>query len=267
MEKIIHHIAPENKFSWHPVWDRCRGSFINNSPNYEHKLWNDEEDIDRIVFDHYKEFWNLYTRFPHHIMKIDFARLCILHRHGGIYADMDYYCYRNFEQYLTKENMFIENTSELYTNAAYENCLMASKSRSNFFYTLMKNTKHCFILYKDMFNTVSKDWRSYDNEYAVNNTTGSGMLSGCIKSYGQHFSIGKFPADVFNQNPIVFNNELIGRHLHSLLWGKEYLNHNSRECFIIKKGNIWNCSSEFIEIERSAHKWKDFDFYKNYNDT
>lgn len=267
MQKIIHHIAPEDQSLWHPIWKPCRDSFINNFPDYEHKLWNDRDDIDRLVYDHYKEFWNLYSNFPHHIMKIDFSRLCILHKYGGIYADMDYYCYSNFEDYLTKDNVFIENTSELYTNAEYENCLLASRSNSVFLYHIMNNTKTGFILNRNLFNTDTKNWRSYENDYAVNNTTGSGMLSACIKSYGHHFSVGKFPAEVFNQDPIVYNDRLIGRHLHSSLWGDDYVKHSSRECFMIKEGNIWNCTPEFLETEPTAQRWEDFNFHWKYNDT
>jgi len=262
--KIIHHIAPEDQSSWHPIWKRCRDSFTANFPDYEYKLWNDRDNIDRLVYDHYKEYWNLYSNFPHHIMKIDFSRLCILHQHGGIYADMDYYCYTNFENYLTKDNIFIENTSELYTSSEYENCLMASQSNSEFLYTVMKNTKHGFILHRRLFNTDTKNWRNNETSYAVNNTTGSGMLSACIKSYGQHFSIGKFRADFFNQDPIVYNDQLIGRHLHSSLWGDDYLTHSSRECFMIKESNIWNCTPEFLETEPTAQRWVEFDFYRDY---
>ena len=267
MEKIIHHIAPKDPSLWHPIWKRCRDSFVKNFPDYEHKLWNDHEDIDRLVYDQYKEFWNLYSSFPHHIMKIDFSRLCILHQCGGIYADMDYYCYDNFEKYLTKENVFIENTSDLYTNAEYENCLMASQSNSKFLYNVTKHIKSAFILHRHMFNADTKDWRSYNANYAVNNTTGSGMISACIKSFGRYFSVGNFPAKLFNEDPIVYSKQLIGKHLHSSLWGNDYIKHSSREGFIIKEGNIWNCSLDHLETKLAAQKWEDFDFYKNYNDT
>jgi hypothetical protein len=263
---VVHHIAPEDQSKWHPIWEKCRNSFIKNFPNHKFILWNDQDDIDRLIYDHYKEMWNLYKNFPHHIMKIDFARLCILHKNGGIYADMDFYCYKNFENYLNKENLFIENTSNLYTNSTYENCLMASQSNSEFLHTVIRNSKYSFIVHRNFFNLHTKNWRSYENDYAVNNTTGSGMLSACIEKYGQYFSIGKFPADFFNQDPIIYKQDLIGRHLHSSLWGEDYIDHKNKECFMIKEGNIWNCSSEFLETETTARRWEQFDFYRNYND-
>jgi len=263
---IIHHIAPEDESKWHPIWKRCRDSFIENFPNHEFVLWNDREDIDRLVYDHYKEMWNLYANFPHHIMKIDFARLCLLHKHGGVYADMDYYCYKNFEDHLTHDNVFLENTSLFYTSAEFENSLMASQKQSEFIVHVMRAVKQGFILHRNKLNVGSESWRTLESGFAINNITGSGLLSTAIKSFGHHFSVGRFPASTFNHDPIVYNEDLIGRHLHSSLWGDDYINHSSRECFMIKDGNILNCTPEFLETEPTARRWKDFDFYRNYND-
>ena len=261
---IIHHIAPQDELKWHPIWKRCRDSFIENFPNHEFVLWNDRDDIDRLVYDHYNMVWNLYSNFPHHIMKIDFARFCILHKYGGIYADMDYYCYSNFERYLTYENLFLENTSELYTNAKYENCLMASQKHSDFWINTMRASKVGFIAYRNKLDTSSNNWRSYENDFAVNNSTGSGLLSAAVESFGSYFNVNVFPSDKFNQDPIVYNKDLIGRHLHSSLWGDDYIDHSSREGFMIKDGNIWNCPPEHIETEPTAQRWQDFDFYRDY---
>ena len=94
---IIHHIAPENKSSWHPLWIKCYESWKKVFGNkFEFKLWNDKEDIDRLVKNKYNKFYDIYRSFPAHIMKIDFARLCILHSYGGIYSDMDVFCYKDF---------------------------------------------------------------------------------------------------------------------------------------------------------------------------
>ena len=263
---IIHHIAPEDQSKWHPIWKQCRDSFIENFPNHEFILWNDRDDIDRLVHDHFEEMWNLYRNFPHHIMRIDFARLCILHRHGGIYADMDYYCYKNFESYLSSGNIFIENMSSLYTSAEYENSLMASQKHSEFLVHTMRAVKQGFILHRNKLNTSRDNWRSHENDFAVNNITGSGLLSAAIKVFGNHFNINVFPADIFNQDPIVYKEDLVGRHLHSSLWGDDYIDHGSRECFMIKDGNIWNCTPEFLDTEPTAKRWEDFDFYRNYDD-
>ena len=144
---------------------------------------------------------------------------------------------------------------------------MASQANSEFLYNVIKNTKSSFIQHRHLLNNKDKDWRSHESSYAVNNITGSGMLSACIQAFGDNFSLGLFPHDLFNQDPIIFNSNLIGRHLHSSLWGDDYINHESKEAFIIKEGNILNCTKEFLKTNLSAQKWEDFDFYRNYNDT
>ena len=35
-------------------------------------------------------------------MKIDILRYCILHKYGGLYADIDYKCFNNFDSYIEK---------------------------------------------------------------------------------------------------------------------------------------------------------------------
>ena len=110
--KIIHHIAPKFPNSWHYFWQKCYDSWKTQFSDYEFIMWNDKDDIDNFVKIHYKEHWNLYRAFPFHIMRIDFARLCILHKFGGIYADMDVFCYKNFEHLLTNEVYFLEKITD-----------------------------------------------------------------------------------------------------------------------------------------------------------
>lgn len=58
---------------------------------WEIKLWTDEM-IDKIVKDEYPFLWNLYKyQLKKGVMKADLARLLIVHREGGIYADLDAY--------------------------------------------------------------------------------------------------------------------------------------------------------------------------------
>ena len=58
--------------------------------NIEYRLWSDE-DLDTFVKTHYPEFNECcYSKYPKRIQKVDAARYMILHRHGGLYADMDF---------------------------------------------------------------------------------------------------------------------------------------------------------------------------------
>ena len=51
-------------------------------------LWSADE-VDTLVREHYPHMWETYMgmRFP--IMRVDMGRVAILHRYGGLYADLD----------------------------------------------------------------------------------------------------------------------------------------------------------------------------------
>ena len=132
--KIIHHIAPKDKSRWHPMWLRCYPTWQHHFPDFEHKMWSDESDIDELVQDYYLQYWQLYQAFPAHINRLDFVRFCILHKFGGIYADMDMFCYKNFHAELTYDLHIVEAP---YGEEFLESALMMSAPDHEFWITCM----------------------------------------------------------------------------------------------------------------------------------
>ena len=61
--KIIHHIAPQDSSRWHPLWARCRQSWLDQFAGFEFRLWNDADDIDELVRSEYPQYWQLYQDF------------------------------------------------------------------------------------------------------------------------------------------------------------------------------------------------------------
>ena len=56
----------------------------------EYRLW-DDSDMEAFVRAEYPDFHECcYSKYPWHIQLVDSARHLILHRYGGLYADMDY---------------------------------------------------------------------------------------------------------------------------------------------------------------------------------
>ena len=54
---------------------------------YEYMLWS-EEDCGKLM-EEYADYADMYTFARYPIMQVDIARLCILHKMGGLYADLD----------------------------------------------------------------------------------------------------------------------------------------------------------------------------------
>ena len=95
--KIIHQTAPADK-STHPLtWTKCHESWKREFPEstYKHIMWTDE-DLDILIKNDFPWFYSYYINYPKNIERIDIARYFILYKHGGIYADMDFYCNKNF---------------------------------------------------------------------------------------------------------------------------------------------------------------------------
>ena len=126
--KIIHQTGPEEQ-KWHQIWKECSESWKNTFPDFQYMYWTDD-DIRNLVKEQYSEFLELYDDFPHHIMRVDFARFCILHSYGGIYADLDIYCYKNFYDLLKKNLYIVESWSDW--GEKVQNSLMISTQNQEF---------------------------------------------------------------------------------------------------------------------------------------
>ena len=51
-------------------------------------LWNAEE-VEALIKQKYPQYWDMYEALRYPIMRVDIARLIILHAYGGMYADLD----------------------------------------------------------------------------------------------------------------------------------------------------------------------------------
>lgn len=137
--KIIHQTAPSDINEWHPIWKECQHSWIDNHKDFVYILWSDENIFD-LIKNHYSEYLNFYKTLPLKIIQIDFARFCILHFCGGIYADMDIYCYKNFYSMLNDDLYLVESWMDW--GEKVQNSLMVSSQGNEFWKKCMMNSKN-----------------------------------------------------------------------------------------------------------------------------
>jgi hypothetical protein len=213
--KIIHQIAPKDESSWHPVWKTCHESWKIQFPDFEHFLWNDAGDIDNFVRENYKDFYDLYLAFPYKIMRINFARYCLLDYFGGIYADMDVYCYKNFYAIIKDKDLwFNENKYAEFVDKKYkiENCLIASSRKNLFWKDCLDVCKERFYSLQDLFakKLVSREW-------LIVHITDCDLLEQSRDIYNQS-QINFLPAEIFNNRSNFFDNQLYTKHFHTGVW-------------------------------------------------
>lgn len=225
--KIIHQTGPSNRQLWHPLWSRCQQSWLEKFGDFDYKFWDDSE-IDRLIRTEYPEYWKMYQDFPVHIMKIDFVRLCMMHKFGGIYCDLDVFCYQNFYPELTHPLYLLENPLG---NDPIENSMMCSVPGHPFWIECMELTKvryeYVKSRYPDLFARIefianSKEHGLKFRPYFVFYITGTNHLSAAARM--TNHTVHTLPGILFNNSDMSYHPEYRTKHVHTGLWGKESQN-------------------------------------------
>lgn len=140
--KIIHQTAPANKSKWDKIWTECQKSWFEKFPypEYEYKMWNDK-DLDNFIKNDFPWFYDTYINYDVNIKKIDIARYFILYKYGGIYADMDYMCMKNFYHLLPSNKVSISESPHI-KNEYIQNALMASNINNPFWIEVINESKN-----------------------------------------------------------------------------------------------------------------------------
>lgn len=148
-------------------------------PDYEYILWTDEDNLN-LIKEQDPSFLNDYNSYNHYIKRADAARYYYMYKHGGIYADLDFECLRNFDILLDDNYAFdviVGSCAEEVSQTP--NALMISKPKANFWL-------HLICLMKERVNRGSPP---YD--------TGPELLGEAIKTYKYKDGIKMVDAEVF----------------------------------------------------------------------
>lgn len=130
--KIIHQTAPADRAKWKDEWVTCHSTWKKHFPEdeYQHIMWYDE-DLDNFIKKEFGWFYPLYSKYSPNIKKIDIARYFILYKYGGIYADMDYLCEKNFYNMVPQDKISISESPHK-ENEYIQNALMISPPLNEF---------------------------------------------------------------------------------------------------------------------------------------
>lgn len=258
--KIIHQSAHSNMDEWHPIWKTCQKSVLNNFKGFEYMLWTDEK-IDNFIKKEFKDLYDQYSSSPFHILKLDFSRYAILYFYGGIYIDMDIYCYSNFYDDLTKEVNLVESKckDEMGLIEGVQNSLMASKEKNIFF-------KECIEeFFKRLKKVEFEKSHINKNHYQVKYTSGPIMLNDVYKKFKDNIKI--LPVENYAHEPLTYSILYKTKHMATGMWGTEV-----KEDFkdMQKKENYVASLEDYhllSYLDKTSIKFKDFDFYKDYTIT
>ena len=76
-------------------------SWSKRNPDFKYKLWS-KAMVDNLVKKHYPELHELYLSYPSWLNRNEVGRYVIIHRFGGIYADLDIQCTCNISRMIWK---------------------------------------------------------------------------------------------------------------------------------------------------------------------
>ena len=85
---------------------KFRRTWLERHPDWEHRLWTDDENR-ALISQHYAWFMPIYNGYAEKIMQVDAVRYFILHRFGGVYADLDLECLRPIDPLLEGKRLVI----------------------------------------------------------------------------------------------------------------------------------------------------------------
>ena len=221
---IIHHVwfglIPNRKDAtkqYHKL-KTCRDSWKIKNPNWCHMEWNKSLCLD-ILKKIYPEHIEMFKKYKYEIQRCDMIRYLILHRYGGWYVDMDYYCNRPLEEVMklyTNDIYFVEtpNNTPFQETEHISNSLMYSKRNHVYWKQLMLELeKNQFVPYY------------YSKHLTVMFTAGPGILNRVYNYNKYKYKLKSLPWKYFQPYGIVddiklknLNSDIFAVHMSNGSW-------------------------------------------------
>lgn len=165
---------------------KCVDSCKRVNHDYTHQFYTDR-DLEELIKHRFPQYWNAYVGFSRQIERVHFARYAILWWFGGVYADIDAQCVRNFDNQVALNcpvfgNEPVERREALYDGRSYVlgNSLMISPPRHPIWVDIMNNVVKNYVPGHDPgYNTGPMMLTNlYDSRLVV--FTGAVVLPACV---------------------------------------------------------------------------------------
>jgi mannosyltransferase OCH1-like enzyme len=193
-----------------------RNSWKIKNPTWCHMEWS-KELSNQIVSTYFPEHYDMYIKYPYEIQRCDLVRYFCLYRYGGIYADMDYYCNKSFDEAfkLFTNSFYLVNTPNV-GNSYVSNSLMYSEPGHVFWRRLfveMEMNKNNPIY--------------YSRHLIIMYSTGPGILTRVYNKYKIKDRLKSLPSKLFHPHGIGDNimslkdNKVYAIHIGKGSWEKK----------------------------------------------
>lgn len=175
MIKKIHQLSKDHNLSNDEI--KCQSLLIKHNPDFEYKLWTDEE-LEKIIHKHpgLQNAWNELVG----IQKADLGRYLVLYLEGGFYCDTDFFVSDGFEKlYITEDVYFAPSVRDfIFMDSGITNYFIYSNPKQQLFIDLIDESLKRRTLYNK--NTIGY----------ISNTTGKNLISFVLKN--SNYNIQRF---------------------------------------------------------------------------
>jgi mannosyltransferase OCH1-like enzyme len=196
-ERIIHQIwfgTIPTKREAKKAYDKLkiyRDSWVIKNPTWCRIEWNKKLCMD-LIKTFYPEHMDMFKKYKYEIQRCDMIRYLILHRYGGWYADMDYYCNRPLDEAMNKYKnsiYFVQspNTVIGQDDDHISNSLMYSVRNHSFW--------RCVMLELEK---AQKAPVYYSKHLEVMFTTGPAILNRVYSQYKYKYRVKSLPYKLFH---------------------------------------------------------------------
>lgn len=147
-----------------PEWTELARTWKRHHPAWNYRLWTAAE-CRAVVQTHYPGFLEVYDAYSYPVQRADAARYCLLHRFGGVYADMDIECLRSVEALIAGHRAVVVEEPSAHgvgNGTVVSNAFMAAEPGH--------------ALTGDVLQALLDEWRVAVTHREVLDTTGPGML-------------------------------------------------------------------------------------------
>lgn len=190
------------------AWAETPARWQRMNPGYKYMLWTDQE-LEELIATHYPWFLPVYRAYPNNIQRSDSSRYFLLHRYGGVYADLDIVATRSIDRLIAGERWRVrgfprgcvlaasraghrraghEALLPLTPNIGITNAVMASTPGHDFF---------SFVT--NELGRYSKAWYHLSRHVTIVSSTGPTFLWSAFLHYRGAASIALVPSDVWGK--------------------------------------------------------------------
>eukprot|EP00930_Biecheleria_cincta_P058756 TRINITY_DN4454_c0_g1_i2.p1 TRINITY_DN4454_c0_g1~~TRINITY_DN4454_c0_g1_i2.p1 ORF type:complete len:271 (+),score=42.60 TRINITY_DN4454_c0_g1_i2:56-868(+) len=209
---ILHKLAPGDESHWPKAWNICLKSWKRAYPDWEVKMWNDE-DIENLVKIHYPQHFAWFKALPHQIERVDAARSFVLHKHGGLYADMDVYAYKKLQ--LPQTGQVVILGSHNGRDEIVQNSLMASPPNHAFWDATFLQMKTFLEKYPQPWTKAI--WTTGFADYVVEGT-GPNMLKHTMQERHLEQMVSILPPEEYMGGDSCTPKTCFSRHIGTGCW-------------------------------------------------